>query len=49
MLLFALTAVGALASALPAAAQDAPPLATSSNVQLLGHVPRSAAGMNFKG
>ena len=49
MLLFALTAVGALASALPASAQDVPPLATSSNVQLLGHVPGSAAGMTFKG
>jgi hypothetical protein len=26
-----------------------PPLATSKNVHLLGHVPGSAAGMNFKG
>src|ERR687889_323598 len=25
-----------------------PPLATSSNVHLLGHIPGSAAGMNFK-
>ena len=25
-----------------------PPLATSSNVQLVGHIPGSAAGMNFK-
>jgi hypothetical protein len=49
MLLFALTAVGTLANALPAGAQDVPPLATSSNLQLLGHVPGSAAGMNFKG
>jgi hypothetical protein len=37
-------------SAMPAAAQVAdPPLATSSNVQLLDHIPGSAAGMNFKG
>src|SRR3954452_19825561 len=26
-----------------------PPLASSSNVHLLGHIPGSAAGMNFKG
>ena len=35
----------------PAAAQmlpGEPPLANSSNVQLLGHIPGSAAGMNFK-
>ena len=43
MLQFALTAVGALANALPAGAQDVPPLAASGNVQLLGHVPDSAA------
>jgi hypothetical protein len=42
--------VVALWSATPAAAQVAdPPLATSSNVQLLDHIPGSAAGMNFKG
>jgi hypothetical protein len=47
--------VGAIAlglSAGPASAGLAPadpPLATSSNVHLLGHVPGSAAGMNFKG
>jgi LVIVD repeat len=42
--------VVALWSAIPAAAQVAdPPLATSSNVQLLDHIPGSAAGMNFKG
>jgi hypothetical protein len=41
---------GALCAALPAAAQVAePPLANSSNVQLLDHIPGSAAGMNFKG
>jgi hypothetical protein len=40
----------ALCAALPAAAQVAePPLANSSNVQLLDHIPGSAAGMNFKG
>jgi hypothetical protein len=38
-------------NAMPAAGQvlpGEPPLATSSNVQLLGHIPGSAAGMNFK-
>ena len=42
-------AVAALA-AMPAAAQlpAEPPLATSSNVHVIGHVPGSAAGMNFK-
>jgi hypothetical protein len=45
----ALTVVGALTNALPAAAQGVPPLATSSNVQMLAHVPGSAAAMNFKG
>ncbi|MEA2418219.1 MAG: hypothetical protein QOE60_425 [Thermoleophilaceae bacterium] len=51
----ALAAVGAALSAMSAAAQ-APalppaeaPLATSGNVQYLGHVPGTAAGMNFKG
>jgi hypothetical protein len=40
------------AGAVPAAAQmvpGEPPLANSSNVQLLGHIPGSAAGMVFKG
>jgi LVIVD repeat-containing protein len=49
--LFALTAVAFGVSAIPAAAQNIPaepPLATSSNVHVLGHVPGSAAGMNFK-
>ena len=42
--------VAALWGALPASAQIAdPPLASSSNVQLLDHIPGSAAGMNFKG
>jgi hypothetical protein len=42
--------VTALWGALPASAQVAdPPLANSSNVQLLDHIPGSAAGMNFKG
>jgi hypothetical protein len=45
---------GAVASvtAPPASAQmvtGEPPLANSSNVQLLGHIPGTAAGMNFKG
>jgi LVIVD repeat len=49
--LLALAAVVALASATPAMAQTGaiePPLATSSNVQFVQHVPGSAAGMNFK-
>jgi hypothetical protein len=46
--LSALAVVAGL-TALPAAAQTAePPLATSSNVHVLSHVPGSAAGMNFK-
>ena len=39
-------------AAVPAGAQTPPaepPLATSSNVHVLGHIPGSAAGMNFKG
>src|ERR1700742_8069 len=50
-LLCALAAVAAGVTALPAAAQTLPaepPLAASSNVQVVGHVPGSAAGMNFK-
>jgi len=45
----ALSVVAGL-TALPAAAQipAEPPLATSSNVHVLSHVPGSAAGMNFK-
>jgi hypothetical protein len=40
----------AFACAASASAQVAePPLANSSNVQLVGHVPGTAAGMNFKG
>jgi hypothetical protein len=48
----AATALAAAFCAAPAAAAPAPadpPLATSSNVHLLGHIPSSAAGMNFKG
>jgi LVIVD repeat len=48
----ALIGLIALAAAAPASAQTLPaepPLATSSNVHVLGHVPGSAAGMNFKG
>jgi hypothetical protein len=49
--LFSMAAVAAALTALPAAGQGLPaepPLATSSNVHVLGHVPGSAAGMNFK-
>ena len=48
---FVLAALAALLAAVPAAAQMLPadpPLATSSNVELLGHIPGSAAGMVFK-
>ncbi|MEA2402414.1 MAG: hypothetical protein QOK00_2817 [Thermoleophilaceae bacterium] len=48
---FALAAVVALASAIPAGAQGLPiepPLATSSNVHAVAHIPGSAAGMDFK-
>jgi hypothetical protein len=48
--LLGLAAVAGVLSALPAsggAAAD-PPLATSSNVQVLDHIPGTAAGMNFK-
>ena len=46
------TAAVVTATAAPATAQMLPadpPLATSSNVQLLGHIPGSAAGMVFTG
>jgi hypothetical protein len=49
--LFALTAAGAVLTAMPAAGEGValePPIAASSNVQLVAHVPGSAAGMNFK-
>jgi hypothetical protein len=49
--LLALAAVVAVAAVIPAAGQGAaaePPLATSSNVHIVGHVPGSAAGMTFK-
>jgi hypothetical protein len=48
----ALTGLIALLAAVPAGAQTPPaepPLANSSNVHVLGHIPGSAAGMNFKG
>jgi hypothetical protein len=48
--LLGLVALVAVFNALPAAGGGAvaePPLATSSNVQLLTHIPGSAAGMNF--
>src|SRR4051794_34259921 len=41
-------ALAALAAPSAHAAAD-PPLAASSNVHVLGHIPGSAAGMNFKG
>ena len=47
----ALAAVLAVAAAAPAAGQmlpAEPPLAASGNVHLLGHIPGTAAGMNFK-
>jgi hypothetical protein len=50
-LVHALLASLAVAAAIPAAAQGAtvePPLAASSNVQVVDHVPGSAAGMTFK-
>ena len=45
-----LCVVAAIAATYPAAsrAQAEPPLATSSNVQTVAHVPGSAAGMTFK-
>jgi hypothetical protein len=48
----ALTGLTVLMGAVSASAQTPPaepPLATSSNVHVLGHIPGSAAGMNFKG
>ena len=49
--LLAVVALFAVANAMPAAAQSLPaepPLATSSNVHFVAHIPGSAAGMNFK-
>src|SRR3954453_20698412 len=48
----AATAIAVACSAAPASGAVAPadpPLAASKNVHLLGHVPGTAAGMNFKG
>jgi hypothetical protein len=48
----ALATVLSMTTAAPAAAQMLPPeapLAASSNVHQLGHIPGTAAGMNFKG
>ena len=50
--LLALVVLAAIPIVLPAAGQAVlpePPLANSSNVRLVAHVPGSAAGMNFKG
>ena len=49
--LVALVAIVIFLDVLPASGEVVladPPLATSSNVQLVGHIPGSAAGMNFK-
>jgi hypothetical protein len=54
-LLAVLAATACLLAAGPAVADGVdmlpadPPLATSSNVHLLGHIPGTAAGMNFRG
>ena len=50
---FVLAALAALLTAMPAAAQTGPapiepPLAASSNVHTVGHIPGSAAGMVFR-
>ena len=44
-----LTVAGAGPAAAAGLLPPDPPLATSSNVHLLGHIPGTAAGMNFKG
>ena len=52
LLIAALTSFVALLNVVPAGAQTPPaepPLANSSNVHVLGHIPGTAAGMNFKG
>ena len=47
--LCALAVIAALSNAVPAAGAAAePPLAASSNVHVLDHIPGTAAGMNFK-
>src|SRR6266542_4340477 len=49
--LLTLAAVVVVLNAMPAAGEGGalePPLATSSNVHLLMHIPGTAAGMNFK-
>ena len=49
--LLALGAVATVLNVMPAAGEvvpSEPPLAVSSNVQLVGHIPGSAAGMTFK-
>ena len=45
--LLALAAVIAVSSAMPAGGAAEPPLAASSNVHYLAHIPGTAAGMNF--
>src|SRR3954451_12567097 len=46
--LLSLAAVIAVSSAMPAGGATEPPPAAASNVHFLGHVPGTAAGMNFK-
>src|ERR687883_47274 len=49
--LSALVAAAVVVNAMPAGGEGAalePPLAASSNVHLLAHIPGTAAGMNFK-
>src|SRR5947207_15467674 len=50
-ILMALLAPAVVVAAMPASGAGGivePPLATSSNVHLLAHIPGTAAGMNFK-
>jgi hypothetical protein len=46
--LCAFAGAAVLSNAMPAAAVTEPPLAASSNVHVLDHIPGTAAGMNFK-
>src|SRR4051794_2525196 len=48
LLLLALALIVGVLMPSPSNAQAEPPLATSDNVHVVGHIPGSAAGMNFK-
>jgi hypothetical protein len=48
LLLLALALIVGVLMPTPSKAQAEPPLATSDNVHVVGHIPGSAAGMNFK-